>query len=39
MIIMFLVFILNRKCMEQTEHDNYVLGVYFEHDLYGTNIS
>ena len=34
---MFLVFVLNRKCMEQTEHDNYVLGVYFEQKVYGTN--
>ena len=31
------MFVLNRKCTEQTEHDNYVPGVCFEQKVYGTN--
>ena len=30
------MFVLNRNCTEQTEHDNYVPGVCFEQDVYGT---
>ena len=36
MIIMFLVFILNRTCMQHTDHNDYVRGVHLEYDVYGT---
>ena len=39
MKIIFVTFILDRMCMEQTHHDNYVPGVHFEQDVYATHRS